>query len=214
MSYSGKNEEQILPALEAAEDYFLDALINEAVNNDEGKIEEDEAAALPDLTSIWQCPMLNKTIAVDDDGTSYAGWTSGWCPCRSDGSKAKPFWPAYATKALMHVAKIAGFDIWPCQGYIPPEKSMQYRALYCAKAVAKDLRQSKKESMTTKIENMQDRAVVSLANASTSSGWESLLVCSVIYYHFNYLFVFLCHVAHLFYFSLPYCSPLFPRIDL
>ncbi len=92
------------------------------------------------LTSIWECPMLNKTIAINNNGKSYYGLTCGWCPPPNDGAKAKWFRSINQINALLHVAKIAGFDFRPCLGYIPPAKSRQHRALYHIKAVAKELR--------------------------------------------------------------------------
>ncbi len=90
----------------------MDAVSDKLVKEEE-KVEEDNVD-LPVLTSIWDRPMLNKTIAVYESGKSYAGWTCGWCPPQNDGAKAKPFWGCNATKALCHVAKISDFDIWPC----------------------------------------------------------------------------------------------------
>ena len=62
----------LLPALDAGEDFFLDAVSQEAI-----KTPNDEAP-LPALTSIWRCPMLNNSISDDDKGKSYAGWTCGY----------------------------------------------------------------------------------------------------------------------------------------
>ena len=56
----------LLPALDAGEDFFLDAVSQEAI-----KTPNDEAP-LPALTNIWQCLMLNKSISVNEKGKSYA----------------------------------------------------------------------------------------------------------------------------------------------
>ena len=61
----------LLPALDAEEDFFLDAVSQEAIKS------PNNEAPLPALTSIWQCPMLNKSISVNEKRKSYAGWTCG-----------------------------------------------------------------------------------------------------------------------------------------
>ena len=177
----------LLPALDAGEDFFLDAVSQEAI-----KTPNDEAP-LPALINIWQCPMLNKFISVNEKGMSYAGWTCGWCLTESDGSKAPPFWGLNASKALWHVTKTSGYDIWPCGGYIPPNKMRQYQAFLQLKSEIRDLRIKKRDSLTLNIEDMQDRAVLLLANASTSSVQESLLVCLCAVTYYDCLFDFLCH---------------------
>lgn len=103
-------------ALAAAEDYITGAGARgeadpiDIINVDN----EDHGANLPVLFSIWECPMINKFAGFDDNGKSYAGWTCGWCPLESDGSQPKPFCTMNATKALVHVAKVPGYDIRPC----------------------------------------------------------------------------------------------------
>ena len=77
----------------------------------------NEEHPLPALLSIWDCPMINKITGFDDNGKSYAGWTCGWCPLENDGSKPKR--STNATKALVHVSKLTGYDIWPCRCRIP-----------------------------------------------------------------------------------------------
>ena len=91
------------------------------------------------LTSIWEWSMLNITIAINDNGKSYSGLTCGWCPPQNDGVEAKRYRSINPINARLHVTKIAGFDIWPCLGYIPPAKSRQHMALIF-KVVAKELR--------------------------------------------------------------------------
>ena len=76
----------LLPALNAGEDFFLDAVSQEAIKT------PNNEAPLPALTSIWQCPMLNKSISVDEKGKSYAGWTCGWCPTEKAPSGPRIGW--------------------------------------------------------------------------------------------------------------------------
>ena len=70
--------------------------------------------------------MIIKFYRFDNSGQSYAGWACGWCPLGEDGSVPKPFRTINATKELVHVAKLTGFDTWPCRGRIPVAKSKQY----------------------------------------------------------------------------------------
>jgi hypothetical protein len=51
-------------------DEFLDSLMNQKFK---GPNKEEDAGPLPVLTSIWQCPMLNKTVVVDETGRSHEG---------------------------------------------------------------------------------------------------------------------------------------------
>ncbi len=90
----------------------------------------EESGLLPPLTSIWNCPFITKCTGVGKDGRSYAGWKCGFCPRNHDGSEASLFSPQNATKALYHVARISGYDIRPCRGFIPPGKARHYRMLY------------------------------------------------------------------------------------
>ena len=158
---------------------FVDATLNDYQDNlvegyfggeecDEGN-EVGDLGELPPLHNIWDCPYLNKIVRTDDDGKSYAGWTCGWCPPQKDGSTAKPFRGTNATKALSHVVKVSGNDIRPCCGIIPADKARQYNALYLSKAMQKDLRHNKRETMIAGIEDMQDRTVLSLAASSSTS---------------------------------------------
>jgi len=105
------------------DDDFLDALINQ---NDE-QTEEEEDGPLPVLSNIWECPMLTRTVGIDETGKSFSGWSCGWCMKRSDGTKVPPFQGANARKALLHVLKEPGHDIWPCRGNIPRQKLQQYK---------------------------------------------------------------------------------------
>ena len=132
-------------------------------------MDEEHDTNLPVLTSIWECPNITKVTGFDDNGTSYAGWTCGWCPLENNGSKPKPFRTMNATKALGHVAKISGYDIRPCRGRIPAATSRQYQELYLSKTVTKEQRKNKKDVMNNKIANMQDRTVFSLAEGANSS---------------------------------------------
>jgi len=137
-------------------------------------MDEEHDTNLPVLYSIWECPMITKVTGFDDDGTSYAGWTCGWCPLENDGSKPKPFRMINATKALVHVAKLSGYAIRPCRGHIPVAKSRQYRELHLSKTVTKEQRKNKKDVMNNKIANMQDRTVFSLAEGANSSSRQAL----------------------------------------
>ena len=87
---------------------------------------EESGGLLSPLTSIWDCPFITKCTGVGKDGRSYAGWKCGYCPRNHDGSEASIFCPQNATKALYHVARISGYDIRPCHGFIPPGKARQY----------------------------------------------------------------------------------------
>jgi hypothetical protein len=158
---------------------FVDATLNDYQDDlveglfggeepDKGN-EVGDLGELPPLHNIWDCPHLNKIIRTDDDGKSYAGWTCGWCPPQKDGSAAKPFRGTNATKALSHVVKVSGNDVRPCRGIIPAAKARQYSALYLSKAMQKDLRHNKRETMIAGIEDMQDRTVLSLAASSSTS---------------------------------------------
>jgi len=134
----------------------------------------NEEHPLPALLSIWDCPMINKITGFDDNGKSYAGWTCGWCPLEKDGSTTKAFRSTNATKALVHVLKLTGYDIRPCRGHIPAANKKQYQELYLAKTVSKEQRKSKKDAMTSKISDIQSRTVVSLADGATTSSRQSL----------------------------------------
>ena len=134
----------------------------------------NEEHPLPALLSIWDCPMINKITGFDDNNKSYAGWTCGWCPLQNDGSTPKPFCSNNATKALVHVSKLTGYDIWPCRGRIPEVTSRQYQELYLSKTLSKEQRKSKKDVMNSKISDIQDRTVVSLADGAISSSRQSL----------------------------------------
>jgi hypothetical protein len=116
-----------------AEQYNIPDAFNCAAMNELEDSAEGEWLLCP-LTNIWDCPFIVKCTAVGDDGHLYAGWKCGYCPHKSDGSEAKPFHTQNATKALCHVAKIKGYDIRPCRGFIPPGKVRQYRMLYQSKA--------------------------------------------------------------------------------
>jgi hypothetical protein len=108
MSDDGDGGSSHQPALIAVEEYI------KQTGNGAGEEDVDDAAVLPVLSSIWECPMINKFAGFDNNGKSHAGWTCGWCPLESNGSQPKPFWSMNAAKALVHVAKVLGYDIWPC----------------------------------------------------------------------------------------------------
>ena len=129
-------------------------------------VDEDLDEVLPVLSSIWECPMINKFAGFDDNGKPFSGWTCCWCPLENYGSQPKPFWTMNAAKALYHVAKILGHDIRPCQGRIPAAKSRQYRDLHLSKTLTKEQRKSRKDTMSNSIADMQDRTVLSLAEGA------------------------------------------------
>jgi hypothetical protein len=107
MSDDGDANSSYQPAVAAVEEYIK--------QTGTGAGEEDaDAAVLPVLSSNWGCPMIKKVAGFDNNGKSYAGWTCGWCPLQNDGSQPKPFWSMNAMKALLHVAKLPGYDIRPC----------------------------------------------------------------------------------------------------
>jgi hypothetical protein len=86
---------------------------------------EAVVGTLPVLNNIWECPMLSKTVTVDNtSGRSYAGWSCGWCIKEGDDL---PFQGANASKAPWHVLKEAGHDIRTCRGYISQNKLAQYQ---------------------------------------------------------------------------------------
>jgi hypothetical protein len=129
---------------------------------------------LPALLSICDCPLINNITGFDDNDKSYAGWTCSWCPLEKDLSTQKHFCSSNATKSLIHVSKITGYDIRPCQGHIPAAKSKLYQELYLSKTVSNELRKSKKDVMSSKISNIQYRTVVSLADHAIRSSRQSL----------------------------------------
>jgi hypothetical protein len=157
------------PAVAAAEEYIMGGAGNLLID-----VDEDEDAELPVLNSIWECQKINKCSGFDDNGKPFAGWTCGWCPLYNDGSQPKPFRPMNATKALLHVSKVAGFDIRPCRGNIPAAKSKQYKALYLSKTLTKEQRKSRKDTMSNSISDLQDRTVLALAEGATKSSRHAL----------------------------------------
>ena len=95
------------------------------------------------------------------------------CPLEKDGFP-KPFRSTNATKALVHVSKLTGYDIRPCRGHIPAAKSKQYQELYLSKTLSKEQRKSKKDVMNSNISDIQDRTVVSLSDGASRSSRQSL----------------------------------------
>ncbi len=79
-----------------------------------------------------------------------------------------------ATKALVHVSKVAGYDMRPCQGHLPAAKSKQYKHLYLSKTLTKEQRKSRKDSMSNSISDLQDRTVLSLADGTKKSSRHAL----------------------------------------
>ena len=155
------------------DDDFLDALINQ---NDEETNEEEEDGPLPVLRIIWECPMITRTVGIDDSTrNSFSGWSCGWCMKRPDGTEVPPFRGANARKALWHVLKEPGHDIRPCRGNIPRQKMRQYKELENSKALAKDLRTQKTASMMNNIQDLQDRTVLKMSSGRASA----LVLCAL-----------------------------------
>ncbi len=167
MSDDGDANSSYQSALAAAEEYIEQTGI--------GAGEEDvDAAVLPALSSIWDCPIIKKVASFNNNGKSYAGWTCGWCPLQIDGSQPKPFLSMNATKALVHVAKLPGYDIQPCQGCIPAAKTKQYRDLHTSKSLVKEQRKSKKDMMIQQIYDIQDRTVLELVHGAKKLSQQAL----------------------------------------
>jgi len=154
------------------DDDFLDALINQ---NDEETNEEEEDGPLPVLRIIWDCPMITRTVGIDDNGNSFSGWSCGWCMKRPDGTEVPPFRGANARKALWYVWKEPGHDIRPCRGNIPRQKMRQYKEMENSKALAKDLRTQKTASMMDNIQDLQDRTVLKMSSGRASA----LVLCAL-----------------------------------
>ena len=137
--------------------------------------EEQNEEPLPVLSSIWECPMINKFAGFDDNGKPFSGWTCGWCPLEKDGSSPKPYRTMNATKALVHVTRVGGYDIRPCRGRIPAAKSRQYRDLHLSKTLTKVHRNSKRDTVGNSIADMQDRTVLALAEGAKKSSRQHAL---------------------------------------
>ena len=71
-----------------------------------------------------------------------------------------------ATKALVHVAKVGGYDIRPCRGRVPAAKCRQYRELHLSKTLTKEKRTSRRDTMGNSIADMQDQTVLALAEGA------------------------------------------------
>ena len=136
--------------------------------------EERDEELLPVLSSIWECPMINKFAGFDDNGKPFSGWTCGWCPLENDGSSPKPHRMMNATKALVHVTRVGGESIRPCRGRIPADKMKQYRDLYLSKTLTKEHRISRRDTMGNSIANTQDRTVLALAEGAKKSSRHAL----------------------------------------
>jgi hypothetical protein len=54
----------------------LDELMNGDVDEQSNEEEVEAVGTPPVLNNIWECPMLSKTVTVDEDsGRSYTGWS-------------------------------------------------------------------------------------------------------------------------------------------
>jgi len=126
--------------------------------------EEQDEEKLPVLSSIWDCPMINKFAGFDDNGKALSGWICGWCPLENDGSSPKPFKTMNATKALAHVTRVGGYDIRPCCGHIPASRQ----------TLTKEHRNSKRDTMGNSIADIQDRTVLALAEGAKKSSRHAL----------------------------------------
>ena len=141
---------------------LLDDLMNPGGGNDDDP--------LPALRNIWDCPMINKSIGFDQKTMkSYEGWSCGWCMNASD---HPPFRGANASKALWHVLRESGHDIRPCKGNIPENRMRQYRDLSQTKALQKDARAQRSASLSSNIDDLQDRTVDSMTEGGRRSSWK------------------------------------------
>ena len=156
-------------AVAVAEEYIMGGAGNVLID-----VDADEDAELPVLKSIWECPKIMKCSGFDNNEKPFAGWTCGWCPLDNDGSQPKPFRSMNETKALVHVAKVAGHDIQPCRGHIPAAKSRQYQDLHLSKTLTKEYRISRRDTMGNSIADMQDRTVLALAEGAKKSSRHAL----------------------------------------
>ena len=77
-------------------------------------------------------------------------------------SRGGAFKGGNATKAPAHVAKIAGRNIWFCNGNIPQAKLKQYRDLYFTKSSAKTDKSLRPDVLAARISDIQSRAIRSL----------------------------------------------------
>jgi hypothetical protein len=69
-------------AVAAAEAYILLPPLgtgNLLIDVDE---EEQNKEPLPVLSSIWECPMINKFDGFDDNGKPFSGWTVAGAPSK------------------------------------------------------------------------------------------------------------------------------------
>ncbi len=176
MSDDGDDGSSYQPALAAGKKYIEQAVTSAGEEDVDivNLLNEVDAAVLPVLSSIWECPMINKFAGFDDNWKSYAGWTCGGCPLENDGSQPKLFWSINATKALVHVAKVPGYDIRPCQGRIPAAKSKQYQDHHASKSLAKEQRKRKKDMMINQISDIQDRTVLSMVHGAKKLSRQAL----------------------------------------
>ena len=119
--------------------------------------DSDDDVVLPKLKSIWDCHQINKGLVPGPDGTLVAGWTCSWCPGGGQSFKGDN-----ATKALAHIAKLAGKNIVFCMGNIPSNKIIQYRNLWMDKSSAKSERSARSEILDNGISNIQSRAIAAM----------------------------------------------------
>jgi hypothetical protein len=84
-----------------------------------------------------------------------------------NGIPPKTFPQQNASKALYHVVKVPGYDMWPCRGSIPSGKSRQYRDFYFTKTLTREQKIQEKQTMTSQIDNLQERTVQGLGDGPT-----------------------------------------------
>ena len=109
--------------------------------------------ALPPLKSIWDCPKLIKGQVSGPQNTMVTGWLCLWCPGGGE------FKGDNATKALAHVAKVAGRNVRFCEGNIPQAKLKQYRDLYYSKTAERADRNNRQDVLNSNIQDIQSRAI-------------------------------------------------------
>ena len=161
-------------AVAAAEAYILGAPPPPGTGNLLIDVNEDQDEKLLVLRIIWECPMINTIAGFEDNGEPFSRWTCGWCPLKNNGSSPKPYQMMNATKALVHFAKVSGYDIRPCRGRIPAAKSRQYQDLHLSKTSTKEQWNSRRDTMVNSIADMQDWTVLALAEGAKKSSRHTL----------------------------------------
>ena len=68
MSDDGDGGSDQEPALAAVEEYIMGGTGNPLID-----VDEDQDEELPVLSSIWECPMINKFAGFDNNGKPFSG---------------------------------------------------------------------------------------------------------------------------------------------